>query len=54
MELQKITNKLQDLCHEGESCTHIKIKLLDAYYDIGKITKVESGNDTFIVVDAEV
>ena len=54
MELQKITNKLQDLCHEGHSQDKIRIKILDAYYKIGGIKKIETDGKITFVVEAEV
>ena len=54
MELHQLTNKLQDLCHEGHAQDKVKIKILDAYYKIGEIKKIESDGKITFVVEAEV
>ena len=52
--LRDITTELQTHCHEGESDRNVKIKILDAYYDIGDIKKVVSGNETYFVIDTKI
>ena len=32
----------------------LKIKILDAYYDVGSIKKVEAGDETYFVIETEV
>ena len=52
--LRDITTEFQTQCHEGESDKKIKIKVLDAYYDIADIKKIVAGNETYFVIDTEV
>lgn len=52
--LRDITTELQTHCHNGESEKKLKIKILDAFYDIGEIKKVVSGNETYFVIDTEI
>ena len=52
--LREITTELQTQCHEGESERKLKIKILDAYYDIGEIKKVVAGNEVYFIIEAEV
>ena len=52
--LRDITTELQTYCHNGESEKKLKIKILDAFYDIGDIKKVVSGNETYFVIDTEI
>jgi len=40
MKLIELTNKLQDLCHEGYSNCDIVIKVLDGFYKAGDVLKV--------------
>lgn len=52
--LREITTELQTHCHEGESNRKLKIKVLDAYYDVGSIKKIETGDETYFVIETEV
>lgn len=52
--LRDITTELQTQCHEGESNKQIKVKVLDAYYNIGSIKKVVAGDETYFVIETEV
>lgn len=51
--LRDITTIFQTHCHEGESNKLLKIKVLDAFYDIGDIKKVTTGNETYFVLEAD-
>ena len=53
-DLREITTELQTHCHEGESNRKLKIKILDAYYDVGAIKKVKAGDETYFVIETEV
>lgn len=52
--LRDITTELQTHCHDGESNKKLKVKVLDAYYDITAIKKVVSGDETYFVIETEV
>lgn len=52
--LRDVTTELQTHCHEGESDKKLKVKVLDAYYDIAAIKKVISGDETYFVIETEV
>ncbi len=52
--LRDITTEFQTHCHEGESNSKVKVKILDAYYDISDIKKIVAGNETYFVIDTEV
>ena len=52
--LRDITTELQTQCHNGESHSKIKVKILDTYYDISGIKKVVSGDETYFVIETEV
>ena len=56
MILQKLTGDLQNICHEGDADKDIYIQILDAYYKVGDIQKVQTGNDEeyAFVIKAEV
>ncbi len=51
--LRDITTECQTHCHEGESNSKVKIKILDAYYDIAAIKKIVAGNETYFVIETE-
>lgn len=52
MTLQKITTDLQTHCHEGHSNSEVVIKILDAYYKVGKIKTVSNNDKTLFVIEA--
>lgn len=52
--LRDLTTECQTHCHEGESNSKVKIKILDAYYEIAAIKKIVAGNETYFVIDTEV
>ena len=52
--LRDVTTELQTHCHDGESNKVLKVKILDAYYDIAAIKKVEAGDETYFVIETEV
>lgn len=52
--LRDITTELQTHCHDGESNKVLKVKILDAYYDIAAIKKVKAGDETYFVIETEV
>lgn len=52
--LRDITTELQTQCHNGESHAKIKVKILDAYYDISGIKKVVAGDETYFVIETDV
>ena len=58
MKLSQLTAELQSLCHEGHSEKDVSIAILDAFYKIGDIHKVETGDEKHtvihFVIDAEV
>ena len=54
MIIQKLTNVLQDIGHSGNADKKIKIAILDAFYEVGEIHRVESGNEVYFVIDTEV
>ena len=51
--LREITTECQTHCHEGESNSKVKVKILDAYYDIAAIKKIVAGNETYFVIETE-
>lgn len=50
--LRDITTDFQTLCHDGESNTPLKIKVLDAIYDVGRIQKIKSGENDYFIIEA--
>ncbi len=52
--LRDITTEFQTHCHEGESNARVKVKILDAYYEVADIKKIMAGNDTYFVIETEV
>ena len=52
--MRELATELQTQCHEGESHKQIKVKVLDAYYNIGSIKKVVAGDETYFVIETEV
>lgn len=52
--MRDISTELQTHCHEGESNKKLKIKVLDAYYNIGAIKKIVAGDETYFVIETEV
>lgn len=53
MTIQEITNRLQDIGHSGEADKTVYIQILDAFYKIGKIQRVISGDKTAYVIKAD-
>ena len=48
-----ISTELQTHCHEGESDKKLKVKVLDAYYDIAAIKKIVADDETYFVIETE-
>ena len=53
MTIQKLTGDLQNLCHSGFSQYEVRIKILDAYYDIGDIKLEVSGKHGVVTIGGE-
>lgn len=53
MIVQEITNKLQDIGHSGEAEKPVFIKVLDSFYKVGDIQRVDVGDKTVYAIKAE-
>lgn len=53
MIIQKLTGDLQNICHSGESEKDILIRVLDSFYKVGDIQRVDVGDKTYYAIKAE-
>ncbi|SEP83055.1 hypothetical protein SAMN04487977_101551 [Treponema bryantii] len=51
MIIQKLTNKLQDIGHGGDADKKVMIKILDSYYEIGEIRRLEVCGKIYFVIE---
>ena len=53
MIIQEVTNKLQDIAHNGHAQDSIYVKILDSYYKVGNVQCEIVGDKTVYAIKAE-
>lgn len=53
MNIQKLTNRLQDIGHSGHSQNEVYVRVLDSYYKVGDIQRVVVDDKTIYAIKTE-
>ena len=52
--LRELTTEAQTWCHNGESDAEVYVKILDGYYKVKDLQKLNSADKTVFVIETEV